>query len=81
MTGKDLIIYILSNDLENEPVFKNGKFIGLMSLGEVAVKFEVGAATVKTWIALGVMDAVEINGETYIFPNSVTALEKRMRKE
>ena len=28
MTGRDLIIYILTNNLENEFVFKDGKFIG-----------------------------------------------------
>ena len=31
MTGRELILYILSNGLENEPVFKDGKFIGFMT--------------------------------------------------
>ena len=30
MTGKELILYILENDLENEDVIKDGVFIWLM---------------------------------------------------
>jgi hypothetical protein len=44
MTGRDLIVYILQNNLENEPVFKDGKFIGFMTEGEAAEKFDVGVA-------------------------------------
>ena len=34
MTGRDLIVYILSNNLENEEVFKDGKFIGFIPAQE-----------------------------------------------
>ena len=30
MTGKELILYILENDLENEDIIKDGVFIWLM---------------------------------------------------
>lgn len=53
MTGRDLIIYILANHLEDEPVFKNGKFIGYITSGEAAVKLNVGEATVETLVAMG----------------------------
>ena len=34
MTGKELILYILNNDLENENIFdENGIFIGLNVFG------------------------------------------------
>lgn len=50
MTGRDLIIYILANDLENEPVFKDGTFMGFMTVDEAAKKLGVGVETVKLWI-------------------------------
>ena len=50
MTGKDLIIYILANNLENEPVFKDGKFIGYITVGEAAARENVGMATILALI-------------------------------
>lgn len=70
MTGRDLIIYILSNNLENEPVFANGTFIGFISVEEAAVKFGVGVETVKVWIELGYLDGVKNNDTIYILANA-----------
>lgn len=53
MTGRDLIMYILENHLENEPVFNDGKFIGFVSIQDVAVDMGVGSATVHAWICQG----------------------------
>lgn len=53
MTGKDLIIYILKNNLENEPVFKDGKFIGYITDNEAAVKLNVGVSTVRALVEMG----------------------------
>ena len=38
MTGKDLIVYILQNDLEDEVIFQNNRFIGFASEEELASK-------------------------------------------
>ena len=46
MTGRDLIVYILTNHLEDELVFKDGKFIGFISVAEAAERMDVGVATV-----------------------------------
>ena len=46
MTGKDLIIYILQNNLEDEVVLKEGFFVGFMDQNEAAVKFNVGVWTI-----------------------------------
>lgn len=67
MTGKDLILYILQNDLENEPVFKDGKFIGFNTIEETAVKMGVGTATVSASIKLGQIKSIKI-GNTYLVP-------------
>ena len=69
VTGKDLIIYILQNNLENEPVFKDGKFIGYVTLHEVAAKANVGVPTVCTWIHQGWLDCVIVGGNIYIPAN------------
>lgn len=66
MTGRDLILYILTNGLENEPIFKDGKFIGCLSVEDVAAKMDVGPNTVKTLIVLGQLDAIQIGDALFI---------------
>ena len=52
MTGRDLILYILENNLENEEVYKDGRLLGYMTIEEAAVKFNVGIETIKIWTAI-----------------------------
>ena len=66
MTGRDLILYILENGLENELVFKGGKFIGFLTIEEVAVKLDVGTATVNAWIQQKRLCYVNVGNVTYI---------------
>lgn len=75
MTGRELIIYILQNNLEDEPIFKDGKLIGFMTVGETAEKFDVGAATILTWLNLGYMDCVVLGDMIYI-PNNIIKMEE-----
>lgn len=70
MTGRDLILYILSNGLENEEIFKNGKFIGFMTAEEAAVKLNVGVATIYSWVTMGMLEGVMIAGVLYIPANA-----------
>lgn len=67
MTGKDLIIYILQNNLEDEPIVKDGKFIGLLTDIEFAAKLDVGVAAVHAMIKLGAIEGVQLGGSIYIF--------------
>ena len=71
MKGKDLISYILDNNLENEELFKNGifdpKIIGLMSMTEAAAKYGVGLATMKVLYNSNKEKGVIIGNEVY-FP-------------
>lgn len=69
MTGRDLIVYILENGLENEPVVKNGKIIGFMTISEVASKMNVGLPTISVWILQGRLDHIKIGGAIYIPAN------------
>lgn len=73
MTGRDLIIYILSNGLEDAPVLQNGKLVGFMSVGDAAVKMNVGTATICALFRRGDLQGTRIGGELLITPNSVQA--------
>lgn len=79
MTGRDLIIYILSNGLEDEPVIKDGKFIGYMTTNEAAVKMNVCTETVRVWVELGMLDGMEIGEGFYIPINAESPLTRKER--
>lgn len=66
MTGRDLILYILANGLEDEPVFKDGTFIGFENIEAVAARSKVGIATVQTWIRTGHVKTFKIGDVIYI---------------
>jgi hypothetical protein len=66
MTGRELILYILENGLENEPVFKNGTFVGFMTVTQAAEKLDVGLATIFAWNTMGKLDGMLLRGGIYI---------------
>lgn len=67
MTGRQLICYILEHHLEDEPVFKNGEFVGYTSEDRVAMLEGVGIATIQAKRKHGLYtDAIEINGKVYL---------------
>lgn len=70
MTGRDLIIYILANNLEDSPIYENGKIIGFMTATEAAEKFNVGLSTIKVWVNEGTLDGIRIGEELYIPANA-----------
>lgn len=76
MTGRDLIVYILNNNLENEEVFKDGIFFGLIDENEVAIKFDVGVATVKAWYDLNMIKGIKI-GDSIFFLKDVDDPRKK----
>jgi hypothetical protein len=76
MTGRDVIIYILQNNLENEVIIKDGVFIRLMNEKEAAVKFEVGVATIKAWYETGILKGTKI-GNSIFFLKDLTKPERR----
>lgn len=69
MTGRDLIIYILQNKLEDEVIVKDGVFVGMTSVEEVAAKCGVGVATVKAWYELGAIKGIKFGETLYLFNN------------
>jgi hypothetical protein len=71
MTGKELIIYILKNNLENEEVFKDGKIIGFLTIEEAAAKWGVGVETIRMWNSMSIIDGISI-GKTIYVPKNAT---------
>lgn len=66
MTGRDLIIYILENGLEDKPVFEDGRLVGFLTIEEAAVKKDVGPATIMAAINMGNIKAEYVKGGFYI---------------
>lgn len=78
MTGRELIIYILQNNLEDEPVFKDGKFIGFVTAGEVAAKLGVGIPTVCTLVYQEKLDGFIFNDTIHIPANYESTYKDRV---
>lgn len=76
MTGRELILYILKNGLENEPVFKNGRFIGFMTLDEAAVKMNVTRATIETWLYLEKLKGIIVGNTLFISADAESPMKK-----
>ena len=70
MTGRDLMLYILENHLEDEIVIKDGIFIWLMTEEEAAVKFNTGVETVRAWYVCGMLDGTKIGDHLYFLRNA-----------
>lgn len=65
MTGKELILYILQNNLEDTVVLKDGFFVGFMTEEEAAVKFNVGVATIRAWYQCKWIKGTQIGDSLY----------------
>lgn len=65
MTGKELILYILQNNLENTVVLEDGFFVGFMTEDEAAAKFNVGVATIRAWYHCKMLKGTRIGDSLY----------------
>lgn len=66
MTGRELIIHILENNLEDEQIFQDGKIAGFMTASEAAVKLNVGEATIRAMVDLKMLDYIYVGDTLYI---------------
>lgn len=80
MLGRELILYILMNGLENEPVFKDGTFVGFLSAEQVAEQMDVGVATVYTWIYQKRLPGIVIGNIAYIPADYALEFKERSTK-
>ena len=77
MTGRELILYILENHLEDEPVCKDGTFIGFIPISDAAAKIEAGPATILALVKQNQLDYVVIGGRHFVSDIDITKLEKK----
>lgn len=70
MTGKELIIYILENNLLNVSVFEDNSIVGLLTTDQAAIKLNVGKATITAYVMTKRLDEVVIGGKTFIIDNA-----------
>lgn len=73
MTGRDLVIHILSNNLEDADISEM-----FITEEEAAVRCKVGVATLKAWASMGIIHYISINDKKYILPNDTL---KRFEEE
>lgn len=66
MTGRELIIYILQNNLEDTEIFDDNLKSMFMSVEEAAVKFGCGEASIIALIKLGRLNGIKIDTKYYI---------------
>lgn len=80
ITGKDLIMYILENDLENDLFFDNKRvgreLLGFMSVMEAAIEFGVGTSTVLLWYERGSIKGFKIGETVFILANQKNPMEE-----
>lgn len=73
MTGRELIVFILENHLEDKPITDLGTLFE--TADQVALRFGVGTATVNTWFKLGKIKGIAIGESVYIFKNAIPEKE------
>ena len=66
MTGKDLIIYILQNDLEDVSVIGIVKKV-LLTENQLDAKFDVGVDTIRVWQTLKLINGIKVGGSVYYY--------------
>ena len=66
MLGRDLVSYIMANQLLDKEVFEDGKLIGFMSDAEAAKKFDVGVWTIHVWVNQGKMNGIRVNDTIFV---------------
>lgn len=81
MTGRDLIIYILENGLEDEPIYQDGKLLGFLTEAEAAALFGVGPATIRVWIEREQLEAIKIADNWYIPKHAKNPLERKIDEQ
>lgn len=77
MTCKELMLYILANDLEHELVFDHGRFVGFMTIDEVALKMNIGIAAVCALIEQGMLDHICVGNTLFVPANFKTERNKQ----
>lgn len=77
MTGRELIIYILENNLEDEQIFKDGTFVGLITDIEAAYRLKVGVESIRVLYETNMLQGITIGSSLYIFDGGANGFKTR----
>lgn len=69
MTGRELMIYILENGLEDTDIFSEGFSPLFITPEEAAIKWGCGPATIKAMINMKKVKGAKHNSEYYVLAN------------
>lgn len=73
ITGKDLILYILQNNLEDKEIFNSdNKFAFLMDENEAAAELHVGVATIRVMYQMGMLKGFKIGDSIILLRNGIS---------
>ena len=67
MTGRDMIMLILQNRLEDADVLIDLSTLGLYTIEQDAVKLEVGVRSIEVMCALNELKSIIVDGKKYIY--------------
>lgn len=70
MTGRDLILYILNNKLEDTDINNDGRLLDFLTIEEAAEKFKVTTTTIEIWLRLGTLSHIKLGENLYLIPNN-----------
>lgn len=76
MTGRELIIYILENGLEDADIFDKGFSSLFITPEEAAIKWGCGSATVKAMIDMKKVKGVNHLSVYYVLANQPNPFDK-----
>lgn len=79
MTCKELVVYILENDLLDRQVFEDGTFVGFVTYEDAAAELKLGPASMKVIMDVYEIESININGAIFLpcdFANKLLHLRK-----
>lgn len=79
MTGRELIIYILQNNLEDAELFSSTDSLlpFFIPVEELAVEWGSGKATLKALIEIGKLKGIRIGDRYFVLATEKNPFEKR----
>ena len=80
MTCKDLVIYIVNNDLLDKPVFDGETFVGFITESDATEELKVGLASLNVLIDIYDIECINV-GDTRFIPYDFADKLLHIRKE
>lgn len=70
-TGRDLIIYILQNNLEDKPIATENSLLGFINIAEYAARNNMGISTAVAMFHLGKIPGFMIGSSIFVYEGGI----------